>query len=409
MNLELSTGAVKKGRIESIDVFRGLTIFIMIFVNDLASVKGIPGWMEHMPENGDGMTFVDVVFPAFLFIVGMAIPFAINKRIAMGDNIIQIIKHIFIRAAELLILGIMMVNISDLNSSVAGMGHTVWMLLLFIGAILAWNQYPKSEGSKKIILTSLKYLGILILIYLAAIFRSGQPGNLSWFHTKWWGILGLIGWAYLFSSLIYLIFRNHLTGVIGMLVLSILLYAGDKSGALGSFYTQNIKDYFWLGGHIGAHTAIALSGIIVSMLFLGDWKGKAPKERITWILVFSLMMFVAGFLLRPLYGISKDYATPTWSLYSIAICGVLYAFLYWLIDLKNIIGWSKFLKPAGTNPLLAYLLPDIFYSIIWMMGINIISKYSGYGIIGIIRSIVFALIMLWLTALLNKLHIRLHL
>jgi predicted acyltransferase len=72
------------GRISSIDVFRGLTIFAMIFVNDLAGVRDIPAWMKHVPADQDGMTFVDVVFPAFLFIVGMAIPFAIAKRFKSG-------------------------------------------------------------------------------------------------------------------------------------------------------------------------------------------------------------------------------------------------------------------------------------------------------------------------------------
>ena len=405
----LTTTSQKKGRIESIDVFRGLTIFVMIFVNDLASVKGIPPWMEHMPANADGMTFVDVVFPAFLFIVGMAIPFAINKRIAVGDSTLKIWKHILIRTAALLILGVMMTNIADLNTEVVGMGHSVWMLLVFIGAILVWNQYPKAEGNKKIIFTLLRYLGIILLIYLAAIYRSGQAGNLGWFHTKWWGILGLIGWAYLFSSAVYIIFRRHLAGIIGMLVIFITLYIGDKTGALGNFYAQNIRDYFWLGGHIGAHTAIAITGIIVSMLFMSDSKIEDPKGRIIWILIFALMMFVFGFFLRPLYGVSKIYATPSWSLYSAAICCVIYAFLYWLVDLKKIIKWAKFLEPAGTNPLLAYLLPDIFYSIIWIFGINILSKYFGSGMVGIIRSLIFALVMLGLTAWLNKLHVRLHL
>ncbi len=409
MTVHSSLDVQKKNRIESIDVLRGLTIFIMIFVNDLASVKGIPWWMEHMPENADGMTFVDVVFPAFLFIVGMSIPFSINKRISNGEKLISIWKHILIRSAALLILGIMMVNISSLNSSVVGMSHSVWMLLVFIGAILTWNQYPKADGQKKNIFTSLKMLGIILLIYLAFIFRSGQPDNLGWFQTKWWGILGLIGWAYFFSSAVYLIFRKHTSGIIGMFVIFILLYIGDKSGALGNFYSQNIRDYFWLGGHIGAHTAIALSGIIVSLLFLENSPTKTSKEKILWIILFAVMMFAAGFLLRPLYGISKIYATPTWSLYSAAICSVIYAFLYWLVDVKNKISWANFLKPAGTNPLLAYLLPDIFYSILWIFGINFLSEYFGYGIVGIIRSLIFSLIMLALTALLNKLNIRLHL
>ena len=53
-------------RIESIDVIRGLTILVMIFVNDIGNVPGTPKWMKHMPTRSDGMTFVDLVFPAFL-------------------------------------------------------------------------------------------------------------------------------------------------------------------------------------------------------------------------------------------------------------------------------------------------------------------------------------------------------
>ena len=71
-------------RILSIDVFRGFTIFMMVFVNDLAGVGNIPDWMKHMPADADAMTFVDVVFPAFLFIVGMAIPFAVKNRLEKG-------------------------------------------------------------------------------------------------------------------------------------------------------------------------------------------------------------------------------------------------------------------------------------------------------------------------------------
>ena len=73
-------------RIISIDALRGITIFVMIFVNELASIKEVPQWMRHMPADADAMTFVDVVFPAFLFIVGMSIPFAFNARLLKGDS-----------------------------------------------------------------------------------------------------------------------------------------------------------------------------------------------------------------------------------------------------------------------------------------------------------------------------------
>src|SRR5271170_2060484 len=65
-------------RIASVDALRGLTILLMIFVNDLG--PGAPSWMHHIqPPNADGMTLADVVFPAFLFIVGISIPLALER------------------------------------------------------------------------------------------------------------------------------------------------------------------------------------------------------------------------------------------------------------------------------------------------------------------------------------------
>jgi heparan-alpha-glucosaminide N-acetyltransferase len=61
-------------RISSIDILRALTMVLMIFVNDLWSLNNIPGWLEHTAAAEDGMGLADVVFPAFLFIVGMSVP-----------------------------------------------------------------------------------------------------------------------------------------------------------------------------------------------------------------------------------------------------------------------------------------------------------------------------------------------
>ena len=74
-------------RVLAIDAFRGLTILAMIFVNTLEDVQGMPSWLYHTPENSDGLTFPDLVFPAFLFIVGMSIPFATAQRLAAGDTV----------------------------------------------------------------------------------------------------------------------------------------------------------------------------------------------------------------------------------------------------------------------------------------------------------------------------------
>src|SRR5262245_28267496 len=99
-------------RITSIDALRGLVMFTMIFVNDLAGAphKVVPDWMVHFSDRhkGSGMTFVDLVFPAFLFIVGMSIPFSIRSRFARGGplwkNVLQVLGHILVRTAALIML-----------------------------------------------------------------------------------------------------------------------------------------------------------------------------------------------------------------------------------------------------------------------------------------------------------------
>ncbi|MES2163397.1 MAG: DUF5009 domain-containing protein [Pseudomonadota bacterium] len=132
----------KPARILAIDAFRGITILVMIFVNTLAGVRGMPAWMEHAAADADTMTFPDVVFPAFLFIVGMSIPFAMAQRQAAGDTAVQRWRHVLARAAGLLVLGVFMVNAEDgYNEAAMGMSIHLWSLLSYGCAMLVWTVY----------------------------------------------------------------------------------------------------------------------------------------------------------------------------------------------------------------------------------------------------------------------------
>jgi heparan-alpha-glucosaminide N-acetyltransferase len=395
------------GRIASIDVFRGLTILSMIFVNDLGRVKGVPWWLKHFPADASGMTFVDVVFPAFLFIVGMAIPFALGRRMERGDSALQIWRHIVIRTLGLLVIGVFMVNMYTFNTSAAAIGRSLWVFLMFLSIILVWNQYPKAEGSKQYMFIALRLVGVIGLIIMAILYRGGSAENVIWMRTSWWGILGLIGWAYITSCAAYLLFRKQIAGMMGVLALLIALYIGNESGALK--FLDFINKYVWLAGHIGGHASITVAGVILGMLFLDYSPARTPGKRIAWMLLFALGMFVAGYLLQPLYGINKVKATPTWCLYCSAICCVVYAFLYWLMDLKNLTRWSNFVKPAGANPLLAYILPDIVYALFAILGITFLNTHLNSGFVGIIRSFVFCLVMVALAGLFYRWRVRLRL
>src|SRR2546421_6226075 len=125
-------------RIQSIDILRGLTILVMMFVNDLAGVKGVPPWMEHIrPSDSDGMTFVDVVFPAFLFIVGISIPLAIGRRLERGERPATVWGHILARTFALLVIGFFMVNSETISKS-GPLSPPEWELLMYTGAALTW-------------------------------------------------------------------------------------------------------------------------------------------------------------------------------------------------------------------------------------------------------------------------------
>src|ERR1035437_7094905 len=104
----------------SLDAFRKLVILTKTFVNYLAGLKAIPAWAKHMPQNQDGYTFVDVVFPGFLFIVGVAIPLALHKRMARGESLFSLLQRGLVRSASLLFVGGIMVNSGSLSATASG-------------------------------------------------------------------------------------------------------------------------------------------------------------------------------------------------------------------------------------------------------------------------------------------------
>src|SRR6516164_8182321 len=104
------------GRVASVDALRGLTILLMVFVNDLG--RAAPSWLHHIrPPNADGMTVADVVFPWFLFIVGVSIPLALERNRGLGVPGWKQLVHILLRTAGLLMMGVIVLNNEEDESS----------------------------------------------------------------------------------------------------------------------------------------------------------------------------------------------------------------------------------------------------------------------------------------------------
>jgi heparan-alpha-glucosaminide N-acetyltransferase len=375
----------------------------MLFVNDLY-MPGVPAWLGHMKADFDGMGLADWVFPGFLFMVGMAIPFAIGNRIKRGENSYNVIRHIIVRTVSLLIIGVLSVNIGRVNAEFTGMSENVWAILMLIGVFLIWNDYKENEKNFFTI-AGLRLLGIALLVFLVFKFRSGQMVNNGSLITSWWGILGLIGWGYLAAALLYFAVRDNILntaiGLLFFLGLNIL----SKLNLLDSLNPLKPILGVLIEGNV---PFIVISGLLTTLVM----KKLSPDHRKTIIVLVAMGAFciIAGFVLRKWFIISKIRATPSWGLICDGISLNVFALLYWIIDVRKQTKWTFFLKPAGENSLTTYLAPDIIYYLIWMTGVPLlIYKESSVPIVVIAGSIIWALLMVGLTKLLVRFKIRLKL
>ena len=359
MNDSLPNSISEPKRVLSIDIFRGLTILVMVFVNDVASVKELPWWTYHIGPGEQGITYVDVVFPAFLFIVGMAIPLAIKKRKSKGDSTLKLLYHTGIRSLSLVAIGLLIMNGREMDPSATGISYTVWNVLMFIGVILLWNIYPKAEDKKKLLFNIMKWAGLALLIVLLVIYRRNVDGEIRWINPKNWAILGGIGWAYLSVVLINFITKERFSWLAVSFVLLVLLNVTSKAGYVD--FLDRMPRPLWPVG-TGSLASITMAGVLLSRIFLVDSVVKSIKEKYLLSVGFTLILLLAGWILMP-FGLAKMGSTPSWCLYSASICIITFLILYWIVDMKKITAWAGFMKPAGSNPLLTYILPDIYYAI----------------------------------------------
>ena len=412
-----STGAPPQvPRITSIDALRGVVMFTMIFVNDIAGVspKIVPAWMRHF-KGRSGMTFVDLVFPAFLFIVGMSIPFALGGRLRTGAAWWKTILHVVGRTLSLLFIGILMVNDESPGPDMSGLSPALWATLMFLSAILAFCSIspPLARGrARPWVGWALRALGLGGMVALAFMFRGDKGQRIITLsplaiHTEWYGILGLIGWAYLVGSVVYLTFRANAVALLGCVVLLLGLYAADQTGLFNNVW---LGRYVGIGGTLGALPSITVAGLLLaSILVPAEKSSQARIVRFT--LLFILGFAAAALLFNGLYGINKNQATPSWCLWTCAIIAALWLILHGVCDRAPAPRLAKVLAVAGQNVLLAYLLSEMLPSVLDLLHLD-----NGYDALAggslftaIARSAGCAVVILCVTAALNRAGFRLKL
>jgi heparan-alpha-glucosaminide N-acetyltransferase len=409
--------AFRPPRIMSIDAVRGLVMFTMIFVNDLAGNDIVPDWMNHFSDrhaSGSGMTFVDLVFPGFLFIVGMSIPFALGSRLAKGESPGKILLHILGRTLSLLLLGIMMVNESP-NTQAMGWSATWWTALMYLSAILAFcgitprsrtGSSPEKVRRWQLISLALRVIGFASLFWLALAFQGKHNHHiltLSPFsiHYEWYGILGLIGWAYAIGAVVYLMFRNQRTALLGCLALLMCFFPADKAGFFSNCPISHFVDFQTT---LGSQPAITVAGVLLATILLTA-ETAAVAARIRFTLLFIGGFSAAALLLNGLYGISKNEATPSWCFWSCANTATFWLLFYLLADVKGLIRVARPFAVAGQNVLLAYLISEGSESFLGVLHLG--DWYDRLAQVNLLcacaRSAACAVVILAMTAGLNRL------
>lgn len=387
----------KSVRIEALDIFRAITMFLMLFVNDIPGLKNIPHWLLHAAADEDMLGFSDIIFPGFLFAMGMAIPYAIQNRMKKGDNNYKVGIHVFWRTLALVVMGLFTVNVGHLDPIESGISNSCFTLLMVLAFFLIWSVYPKKDNWLDQLFIGFKVVGIAILVYLFVIYEGINGED---FAPRWWGILGLIGWTYVLSAAIYMVAKeNLLYNAIALLVLVVLFLLS----AAGIFQGVMVIE------HIPSHAtlyAFGMAGVWAGVFMRKYAKKESLKQFFTVMCGIGLVSLVIAIVTHQFWIISKIQATPTWFFYCCAIFFPLFAFVYWLTDIKGKSKWFDIIKPAGTVTLTCYIIPYAWYSLQSMLSIQY-PAWMMTGIVGIIKSLIFSLIIIGIAWLFMKAKIRL--
>ena len=387
------------------DLVRGADVWLMLFVNEMAGVRGTPAFLLHTPPAADGMTITDVVFPAFLFIVGMAIPLSLGGRLRRGEPRSRVWWHVLARTAALLAIGVLMVNAE--HAQPRGLvPEPLWNVLMTLAVVLVWGADRQRNW---------RAAGLALLVVVAFSYRAEGGSGLMQLRPHWWGILGLIGWAYLVAAALYLLAGDRPAVFAAAIALLYLLSLVDEVDALPGLVA--VRPFVWVGRMLGAHGALAVSGALLTLM-VARYRDRA-RAFIGPALGYGAALAAAGLLLHslrdlhPAFWINKVRATAAWCLLSGAWTVAAWTALFAAADVAGWRRWPRGLTRAGENALMIYLLAPFLLSLFGLIGVMWgTNPYAVLGqsfAVGTVRSILFTWLVVRLSGWIRARGLRLQL
>ena len=324
----------KEPRLQSLDIFRGITIAAMILVNTPGDWNHIYPPLEHSKWNG--CTPTDLVFPSFLFMVGVSIVYALQKK---KDEI---------------------------------------------------------RLHKGILLTALRRMVLLIAIGLGIQLFN----HFDFYHLRFPGVLQRIGVVYFVSALLYIKFSSKALSftlaiaLIGYyLVMTFVPVPDGHSANLEPgtniaayidrlvFSIDHLNRFTKTWDPVGLLSTIPAVGTTLFGVKVGVWLRRTDIDtpnKTVWLLIAGIFSIVAGLITDLFFPINKALWTSSYVLYSSGICTLGLTITYWFADIKL---YGKALWPFlvfGTNAISAYILSEIMPGIISLIKVH----HNNHGIPG---------------------------
>ncbi len=319
-----------RGRLVSLDVFRGITIALMVLIGNPGGSEYY-GFLQHADWNG--LTLADVVFPFFIFIVGVAIPYSFTNKLERKVSKRSLLLRITRRTIVLFLLG------------------------LFINGFPYFN------------LGTLRVMGVLQRIALCYFFAS----IVFLFVKPKWRLLLTAAIPLIYWALMVLVpVPGYGAGIL------------NKDGNLAAYF-----DRFLLGGHLYTGTwdpegilstlpavATALMGVLTGQHLMSR---QEPSKKLVNLVSFGGLALVIGSVWNIVFPINKNLWTSSYVAFTGGVAILLLAVCFFIIDVKRKTGWTSPFVILGVNAIAVYVLSMIvnlalIYAIVPFGGVNIALK-----------------------------------
>ena len=311
------------GRLESLDVFRGATIAAMMLVNNPGTWSAVYPQLRHAEWHG--WTFTDLVFPFFLWIVGVAMTLSFARRVARGESKSGLMFHALRRALILFALG------------------------LFLAA------FPYFSPATLRIPGVLQRIAICYLCATIIFLCTGIRGQIAWtagLLTVYWVAMKCIP------------VPGFGAGIL------------EKDGNFAQFIDSLLlKGHMWSAtrtwdpeGIVSTLPAIGttLLGILTGHILRTRW---SPEEKTAWLYTLGSSLTLAGLVAGIWLPINKNLWTSSYTLFMAGMAATTFAFCYWLNDVKGYRRWSRPFAIYGMNAIAVYFLAGVVVKLSMMIRI----------------------------------------